>query len=292
MITLGIDVGATKLAILLNDRKRHLMGSFLLPTDNCFSTDKRAIIEFIGNFLVQSKVKRIDKCVCSAAATINRHGIVKRWPNREHWEGENLQGMFDNLLKIKVIFEDDGNAAAYAEMHARKLHDLIYIGIGSGVGGGIILNKKLVRGERNKAAEFGHMCIVPNGVRCVCDRGGCLQAYASGNAILKNAYGCGWKYHKKNNLQMDFKKNVPSVVKAVNLGAEMLARGLINLNEIFDISNFIIGGGFGSDFFELYSSINYYINCLKRKGQTSFDFFSSKYGEFSSLEGASLLAKI
>lgn len=289
MTILGFDFGATKLSALLVDGNQRVYDRIILPTNVEFIEEKNVIARFIQK-MAERSLNKIDKCVCSIAATVDDNGNVVCWPCRNYWEGKNIKELFDETFGVKVIFEDDGNVGAYAEAHVMNIGNLIYVAIGSGVGGGIVLNHQLVKGDLNKAAEIGHICVISGGIDCVCGRKGCLQAYASATAILKRAYGNKWLNKSKIDLQMDLKKNEKEVVASIEVAAEMLAIVFMNLNEIMGIKNFVIGGGMGTDFYDLYSRINFYMQRLMRKGQPILNIMSAKYGQNSSLEGTILLA--
>lgn len=289
MAILGLDLGGTKLAALVKD-KAELQDVLILPKVSNFDVDAESIARFLQKLIAKTNSK-IDRCVCSIAATLDASGNVVCWPNRKHWEGNNIKKIFDCISCEDITFEDDGNAAAYAEANARNIDNLFYLGIGTGVGGGIVLNKKILKGASNRAAEFGHISVIPDGKICNCGKKGCLQAYASGVAVLKNAYGDNWIAKTKLDLQADLAKNIAEVIKAVDVAAEMLARVLVNLNEIIDIRTCVIGGGLGADFSELHQRIEFFMSQLARNYQPKIELLPARCRENSSLEGAILLAQ-
>ncbi|MGJ3560808.1 ROK family protein [Streptomyces sp. INA 01156] len=110
------------------------------------------------------------------------------WPSRPSWAGLRVGTLLERVLPgVPVAHEDDGSLAALAEAAATGARDLAYLGVGTGIGGGLVLGGALHSGPRGGAAEIGHMVVDPGGPVCVCGRVGCLQAVASGTATLARA---------------------------------------------------------------------------------------------------------
>lgn len=292
MAIIGLDLGASKLSAKIIFANGCFEDKISLPRMEDFYKESNIIKKFLTGLLQKLNKERLVKCACSSAATIDEVGTIIRWPNRSYWDGENLGEIFKEVLNVDVFFKDDGNAAAFAEAKIHGLNNLIYIGIGSGIGGGIILNNQLVEGDSGKSAEFGHIIVEPDGEICSCGRNGCLQVYSSGHAILKNTYKDDWVDKTKNDLFNDLSKYKISAIVAVDIAAKMLARALVNINEIMDISAVVIGGGIGSNFKELYENLDCYLQKLARKGQSRLQIASAKFGERSSLEGAVYLTAL
>lgn len=102
-------------------------------------------------------------------------------PNLRHWEGAPLGDWFAARFPCPVAIENDVNALAYGEWRlgaGRGTRDMVCLALGTGVGGGLILDGKLYRGRRGLGAELGHLSIDRNGRRCACGNRGCLEAYA------------------------------------------------------------------------------------------------------------------
>lgn len=290
MALMILDLGATKLAVKLFFKRGILEDSFLLPKLADCKKEMEQVLEFLKKLLNIINNEVIESCVCSSAASIDRFGRIYRWPNRSYWQGYNIGQILNELFGVSVLFEDDGNLAAYAESKLLKLRHLIYLGIGSGISGGIVLNNQLVQGMRKKAAEFAHMSIDANGIKCYCGRHGCVQAYASGNAILKNCYAHHWQHKSKTDILRDIEIGKPNIIAIVDTAAKILARALININEILDINIIVIGGGFGSNFIYIHRRIKYFMNKLLRQGQSLPSILTAKAGQHSSLKGAEFFA--
>ena len=102
------------------------------------------------------------------------------------WEGVSLRRLFQDWFHVPTLVDNDANAGALGEWRFGAgvgCGDMVYVNVGTGIGGGVIANGQLVRGERNLAGEIGHMTIDLLGPVCTCGRRGCLESFASGPSI-------------------------------------------------------------------------------------------------------------
>lgn len=102
------------------------------------------------------------------------------------WEGVPLRELFEGWFGLPTAIDNDANAGALGEWKFGAgvgCRNMLYVNVGTGIGGGIIANGQLLRGERNLAGEIGHMTLDPSGPLCTCGRRGCLESFASGPAI-------------------------------------------------------------------------------------------------------------
>jgi glucokinase len=115
-----------------------------------------------------------------------KEGIVANSANLPSLEGFPLRDEINQRLGTPVILENDANAAALGEKWlgaGRDVDDLVLLTLGTGIGGGVILNGRIMRGRDGMAGEFGHMTVIPNGNPCGCGNAGCLEKHASATAI-------------------------------------------------------------------------------------------------------------
>lgn len=161
------------------------------------------------------------------------------------------------LSKDRVVFDNDATAAAYGEFScgaAEGVLDAVVLTLGTGIGGGIIMNGAIARGQRRYAGEFGHVVVDPNGPSCPCGRKGCLETFASGSGIVrraKEALARGVKSDMLGSLEEVRGEDVFAAARAGDaLGvsllddlASYLALGIVNLIEMFDPARIVLGGG-------------------------------------------------
>jgi glucokinase len=117
-------------------------------------------------------------------------GIVRRSPNLPGWENFHLGAVVKQRLPVPIIIENDANAAVVGEMWrgaGRGMQHFLMLTLGTGVGGGVVVNGKILHGARGYGGELGHTVVDPNGHPCGCGSQGCLEQYTSGTAIARLA---------------------------------------------------------------------------------------------------------
>ena len=184
-------------------------------------------------------------------------GIVVKAPNLGSLNGFPLTKVLSEELKLPAILENDANAAAMGEMWrgaGRGHSTIVCVTLGTGVGGGMILDGKLWRGVDGAAAEIGHMCVDPfGGVACGCGSRGCLEVYASATAIVRMTREASPR-HANSSLKIDEHLTSEAVYAAGVNGDELaleafrrmgvyLGIGLANLINIINPEMIVIGGG-------------------------------------------------
>jgi glucokinase len=115
-------------------------------------------------------------------------GIIICAPNLPGWVNVPLRNRLAKATALPVVLENDANAAAYGEFLAgagRGARSLVMLTLGTGIGGGVVLDGRLWRGEDDSAGEIGHTIIVPDGRPCPCGQAGCFERYASANAVAE-----------------------------------------------------------------------------------------------------------
>lgn len=164
-------------------------------------------------------------------------------------------------FNLPIFVSNDANVAALAEQRwgvARGYNDVVMVTLGTGIGGGIVIDNKLFEGYEGKGAEIGHSVIVVDGEECGCGRHGCFEAYASASALLrytkeimqKNKDSLMWEYcdNKIENINglTSFecaKKGDKAANKVVDLYIKYLGEGLLNICNIFRPQAIVLGGG-------------------------------------------------
>ena len=198
-------------------------------------------------------------------------GIVEKPPNLPGWVKVNIGEIIRKEFGKKVFVDNDANAAAIGELifgSGRKYRSFIMITLGTGVGGGIVINKKIYHGDFGAAGEIGHISIDYNGPKCNCGSYGCIEAYA-GNQYLRERVRTELKKHPESKMwkliNNDLSKVSPRNVQLAAENGDAFAKSVIDelgmhlgsafasLCNVLDISVFIIGGGiagFGKPLFD------------------------------------------
>lgn len=188
MHAIGIDIGGTKIAGALVSPEGDLVRELRVPTP---ATDPDAIADAVVDL-----IKELSEGVEVSAAGVAAAGFVDAArakivyaPNLS-WRNEPFKAKLEAKLDIPVFIDNDANAAGWAEYRfgaGRGYRHMVMLTIGTGVGGAIITDGRLLRGGFGVAAELGHIRHIPNGRLCGCGRNGCIEQYASGTALLRNA---------------------------------------------------------------------------------------------------------
>ena len=189
MNKIGIDLGGTKIEGVLVDETFETIERKRIPTNQDDGYD--SILQSIKNLileLAQESDRKASIGICTPGALSTDSGLIKN-SNTQCLIGHDLKNDLQHLLKQDISIENDANCFALAEatLGAGKNSNLIFgVIIGTGVGGGIIIDGKIHHGRTNIAGEWGHHCLHYQGNSCYCGNQGCVETYISGPALEKN----------------------------------------------------------------------------------------------------------
>ena len=261
-LTIGIDVGGTK-----------VLGGVVDEAGKVLTTARKDTPRQGGSALTQTiadVAKELFQQHSVASVGVSAAGFVSSdrktmlaTPNIADWNGVDLDNQLTKLIGLPVVIENDANAAAWGEAKfgAGKNQDhMMMLTVGTGIGGGIVVNGALYRGAFGIAAEFGHMRVVPEGHICGCGARGCFEQYASGNALLRHA-------REAINASPEVARNLlsrgdgtvagltgqaitdaardgdPVALAAFNTTGQWLGAGIASLAVLLDPACVVIGGG-------------------------------------------------
>jgi glucokinase len=200
-IILSVDLGGTNLRVSAVDRDGKIL--FRTRRDTPNTIDATHIVTAITDdaekcreaVKSQGEVLAIGTVV---PGTVNvERGIIRKAPNVTSLSGFAITDAIENRLNLPCILENDANAAAIGEnwLGASKgVQSSICVTLGTGVGGGIIIDGKILRGIDGTAGEIGHICVEPFGALCGCGSTGCVEQYSSATAVKRLAVELGEKY--------------------------------------------------------------------------------------------------
>ena len=195
------------------------------------------------------------------AGPIDQNGVVLSPPNLPGWDNTPLRSLWEEEFRVPVYIGNDCNLAALGEYRfgaGMGRDNIVYIAIGTGIGGGVIIDGRLFTGSGGLATELGHMTIDPSGPRCNCGNTGCLEALASGTAIARAAVEriqCGEASTITRLATSDLGRVTAETVQTAAISGDKLARdvieragrdlgiGITNLLHLFNPELVIIGGG-------------------------------------------------
>jgi glucokinase len=263
---LAIDIGGTKiLAALVSPQ------GDIISQEYCLTLAHEGV-EAVINRLLTTASNTLDKAnmeisqleglgIATAGALDTKRGIVTASPNLPGWHNVPLKDIITEKLGVNVYLMNDANAAALAEYllgAGRGAHNMIYITVSTGIGGGVIINGRLYSGVDGCAGEIGHMTIDVNGPKCNCGNSGCLEVLASGMAVAKEAIT---RVRRGESSQLSelvagkledidarivgiaASRGDPLAFDIIAKAANYLGVGMVNLVNIFNPERIIVGGG-------------------------------------------------
>lgn len=187
-LTIGVDIGGTKIAAGLVDAEGTIVDRLRRPTP---AEDTDATAGTMAAMIVELAERGDATAVgLGAAGFVSADRSTVLFAPNLPWRDEPLGERLTSLTGLPVVVENDANAAAWAEFRfgaARDAHSALTVTIGTGVGGGVVIDDQLLRGARGFAAEIGHMTVKPNGRLCGCGLHGCWERYGSGSALVLEA---------------------------------------------------------------------------------------------------------
>jgi len=259
---IGVDLGGTKILCAIVSKRGKIIHRVLAPTTA--SKGQKAVISniktAIKKLLKDSRIpiSKISSIGIGAPGPIEHDkGVIIHPPNLPGWNKVPLKRILQKEFRKKVILDNDANAAALGEYvfgSASGSEIFIYITVSTGIGGGIIINGKLLRGTAGGAGEIGHMIIEADGPRCGCGKHGCLEAMASGTAISRNARElrsfkilklAGGRKNRINSkiVEAAARSGDKTARNIIKEASNFLGIGLSNLINIFAPDVIALGGG-------------------------------------------------
>jgi len=192
---IGIDLGGTNIKVGCFDDKMNLLKKDSSPTNADMGPE--VVVENIG-LLTESlfkdggySFKNVKGVGIGTPGPVNlREGIVVAAPNLPAFRNTPIRKMVRQRLEKPVVMENDANAACFGEHvigAGKGVDDMVFLTLGTGIGGGVISNGQVVHGYADDAAELGHIIIFPDGRLCGCGQRGCVEAYASANSTVARA---------------------------------------------------------------------------------------------------------
>ena len=187
--TIGIDVGGTKVLGGVVDSDGKILATARKDTPQ---QGGKALTQVIAETALELMSQHeVTSVGVSAAGFVSAdRTTILATPNIADWNGVNLVQELTALIGLPIVIENDANAAAWGEAKfgaGRNQQHMMMLTVGTGIGGGIVVDGKLHRGAFGIAAEIGHMRVVPEGHLCGCGARGCFEQYASGNALIRHA---------------------------------------------------------------------------------------------------------
>ena len=244
MHKIGIDLGGTKIEGILLDEKYTIIQRKRIEThqENGYDSIVKSIISLV-NELKEKTNDEITVGMCTPGVTNANSGLIKN-SNTQCLIGMPLKNDIENILGYEIAMENDANCFALSEsvLGSAKGYDVVFgVIMGTGVGGGIVINETLHKGRTNIAGEWGHHTLHPNGNECYCGKQGCVETYISGPALEKRWLEITGKKEPLQSIVQDFSDEKAEQWKEEFL--ENFGIGIANVIDILDPDVVVLGGG-------------------------------------------------
>lgn len=248
-VRIGIHIGVKETRIGLVDVHQKLLACRTMKTDAGRPAEE--IIREIGQRtlkLLEDQKIPMDQCVSagvSVPGTVDRRKGVVRYSNNIRWKQVELARQMSEYLPIPVRVANDADCAALGEAAAgagRECRDVVMVTLGYGVGGGVILDGEICAGKSIGGNELGHMVIVEDGEMCTCGRRGCLEAYVSMRALLRDAAAAAGQDMTPEAVFEGAAAGDIRLKQIVDNYTRRLGIGLVNIVNIFRPQLVILGG--------------------------------------------------
>ena len=246
MKIVGIDIGGTMIKYGLLSLEGEILDSGEMSTEagrgveNLFNKLVSIVDSYSGEKLLGIAVSGTGQIDGSIGKVVGGNDIIPGWI------GTNLVERLEEKFSLPAVLENDVNCAALGEKWlgaGKGKRDFICVTIGTGIGGGIIMNDEVLRGDTCVAGEFGHIQIVKNGRECLCGKKGCYERYASATALTRMAQEkTGVPMNGKEIFEME-KAGNPVMVELVKEWVDYFTDGLSTIAYIFNPSLIVVGGG-------------------------------------------------
>lgn len=267
MYYIGVDLGGTNIAVGIVDNNGNIVKKISSPTPsgNDYIKVVEAMVELCKKVVDETGLELSDiKAVgigCPGSIDYKKGTVA--YSNNLRFDDAPIKAEFQKHWDIPVILENDANAAAYGEyiVNGNGAHVFVAVTLGTGVGGGVVIDGKIFRGANGAGAELGHTVLIHNGLPCSCGRSGCWEAYASATALIsqtkaaieKHPESLMAKYAKENgkvNGRTAFdaaKQDDAAAKQVVETYIGYIADGITNMINIFQPNKIVIGGGISNE---------------------------------------------
>ena len=307
---IGIDLGGTNIASAVVDEYGVIYGRATRKTNAPRTFEE--IFEDMSQCAIDAAKESgisfddIKSVGIGCPGAIDKENGVVEFSNNLNFYNVPIVSHMEKLLNKRVYVENDANAAAWGEYIAgsgKGTQSMVMITLGTGVGGGVVENGRLLTGAYGKGAELGHMVVCSNGEKCTCGRRGCFEAYASATALIKmtkkamkyNRNSDMWKISngKLSNVtgKTAFLSRDGSGKVVIRCYLAQLAEGVVNLVNIFQPEVICIGGGISNAGDKILKPVNLAIKkkSYARFGEKQTEAKIAKLANDAGIIGAALL---
>ncbi len=285
---IGIDLGGTFVKATLVTDSGEIIFSNKLPIGS--QASKNTILNTIENIIKMAISKATKDQIIVDGIGMGTPGIVQDGvilggsENLDGWENIDLSSYYKKIFNLPVLVDNDANLMGLGEFYygaAKGCTDVVFLTIGTGIGGAVIVNGKLYGGYENRGSELGHVVVEHKGPDCNCGGKGCLELYASTTALIKDYSKRSGKNIEDLNGYFIIKKFHENEINAVNCLQEhtdYLGHGIASFINTFAPQKVVIGGGISD-------AGQFYIDMISK---SAFRYMMPSCGHNTEVVGAQL----
>ena len=287
---LGIDIGGTFLKVAFKENGE-------IKTEKIAVKEIQKKESFLENLREVIKKYNPSKIGIAIAGLVDKKtGLLTNSPNLKFLEGLNLKEFIEKEFNIEVFVENDANVAAFGEYvygNGKDSKVLVCLTLGTGLGGGLVIDGKIFSGVSGSAMEIGHITVEKDGFLCHCGRKGCLESYVSSYG-LERLY-CLISEEKRSSFEIInlAKQNDEKAIQTFEIFTDYLAIGIMNIAHIFNPDTVLLSGGIIENYLDV-------LNLTKNKIEKmifplpfrDLHVNTAKLGSWSGAYGALALAEV
>ena len=250
---IGIDLGGTFIKYALVSQSGEILFEGKLPVggdatrEDTLDTIEKSIQKVVDE--AAKKEIQLKGIGIGSPGVIDNGVVLGGADNLDRWENIELGKIYSEKFNMPVFADNDANVMGLGEVAfgaAKDCSDVIFITVGTGIGGAIVINGQLYGGYKNRGGELGHLTIQHNGIDCSCGGRGCLEAYASTSALIQQyADKTGQDVNKIDGryIIQKFKENEPEAIACLKAHTDYLGHGIAGFINTFAPQKVVIGGG-------------------------------------------------
>lgn len=289
MKVLGLDIGGTFIKILIKQNDN--IEKFKVKIE---SKDKSnsGFLNLLTRIITDHNP---DKVGIAIAGLVDRNGLITSSPNLKFTEGLNIKKIVNDKFGIPTFVANDANLAAYGEYvyGNRKSSDiLVCLTLGTGLGGGAVIDGKILEGVSGCGMEIGHMIIEKGGKLCNCGRRGCLEAYASSYGLERIYFELSGVKKSSFDIISLAKEGDLEAIRTFELFLDYLSVGIMNVVHIFNPDSVVLSGGMVENYPEIVEKLLYMVKGISFPLSSSkLTIEMAKLGSWSGAFGALAIAE-
>ncbi len=300
-LAIGVDIGGTKINIAVINNQGIIIEDRNIKTP---AQDKKKLLEVLIDNLqyFNSKYKKIEGIGIATAGRVifPERKIAYTTDNLKEWDQSNLYQELKKYFSTEIFLDNDVNAALISELKTienYQMKNIIFITIGTGLGGALAVKGEISRGNSGSVGEFGHIILYPDGEDCNCGKKGCAEQYISGRAyqrrLKKNLKALNLETNNKNlsieKIEREIKKEKGIYYQTLKEMCKDLAILLENLKNTVDYDLCIFGGSFSVYQDLILKSIKEYSRDYQNKYYQKSEFKFSDHKNKAGVIGAALM---